>query len=174
IGGGIGTFSIPGAVTNGGLVWAPDGEAILGGGALGLVRIDLATGKRRTLVGIGDAAFSPDGRRLAYAAGGECRDRVGIYVAKADGTNGRRLSNSCRIVGTPGPDVLHGDFSRVVLGLGGNDTLYADDAGYYFQGVTLDGGGGADRLNGGYGQDTLLGGPGNDTLSGGPSKDVLV
>ena len=134
------TFSIQGAVTNGGLVWSPDGKTIFGGGARGLVGIELATGKRRTLAGIPSAVFSPNGRLIAFAAGGECRDRVGIYIANAEGTGRRRLTNDCRIVGTDGPGVLHGDFSRVVLGLGGNDTLYADDTYYFFDGNTLEGG----------------------------------
>ena len=52
--------------------------------------------------------------------------------------------------------------------------FYADDAYYFFDGNTLFGGPGDDRLVGGYGQDKLYGGPGHDTLSGGPSIDVLV
>lgn len=69
---------------------------------------------------------------------------------------------------------MHGDFSRVVLGLGGDDLLFADDTYYFFDGNTLVGGPGNDCLFGGDGQDTLLGGPGNDTLMGGASIDVLV
>jgi Ca2+-binding RTX toxin-like protein len=125
-------------------------------------------------VGIEDPAVSPDGRLLAYSAGGECRDRLGIYVANADGTDRRRLTNSCRIVGTAGPDVLHADWSRVVLGLGGDDTLYADDTGYFFEGNTLYGGPGDDALIGGSGQDILDGGPGDDTLVGGANNDTLT
>lgn len=173
IGGSTVTYSIRGAY-RGDLVWKPSTSIVFGAGTVGLVGIDVTTGKRQTLVGLDGALFSNDGKRISWVAGGECRDRDGIYVANADGTNRRRLTNSCRIVGTPGPDVLHGDFSRVLVGLGGNDTLYADDTGYFFQGITLNGGPGADVLNGGYGQDRLLGGPGNDTLLGGPSIDVLI
>jgi Tol biopolymer transport system component len=172
--GGSVAFEIPGAVTNGAIVWAPDGSAIYGAGNRGLVRIDLATGKRRTLIGIPNGVFSPDGRLIAYTSGGECRDRVGIYVANTDGTNRRRLTNSCRVYGTDGPDTLHGSFSQVVLGLGGDDTLYADDTYYFFDGNTLYGGTGNDRLFGGFGQDDLYGGTGDDVLDGGPSADVLV
>jgi hypothetical protein len=173
IGGASRTFAIARAVTNGEIVWAPNGKTVYGSGATGLVGITLATGKRTMLTGIDDAVFSPGGTQIAYVDGGECRDRDGIYVANADGTNRRRLTNSCRVVGTAGPDVLHGSFSQVVLGLGGNDTLYADDTGYFFQGDTLIGGPGNDHLIGGSGRDTLIGGPGNDVLSGGPSADVL-
>jgi Ca2+-binding RTX toxin-like protein len=76
-----------------------------------------------------------------------------------DGTARRRVSNSCRIYGTDGPDTLHGDYSQVVLGLGGDDTLYADDTYYYFDGDTLYGGPGNDTLDGGDARDTLSGGP---------------
>jgi Ca2+-binding RTX toxin-like protein len=176
-GGGTRYFDIPGAVTNGSLVWAPDGRTVFGAGRLGLVGIDLRTGREQVLTGIPLVAqpeFSPDGQHLAFAAGGECRDRLGIYVANADGTHRRRITNSCTITGTDGPDVLHGDFSQIVVGLGGDDTLYADDTYYYFDGDSLYGGAGNDTLYGGYAQDSLYGGPGNDVLSGGPSKDLLI
>jgi RTX calcium-binding nonapeptide repeat (4 copies)/WD40-like Beta Propeller Repeat len=170
----VGYYEIVGSVTNGAIVWTPDGGTVYGAGGEGLVGIDLASGRRRTLVGITNAVFSPDGRLLAYAAGGECRDRVGIYIANAVGTTRRRITNSCSVFGTAGPDVLHGSFSQVVFGLGGDDTLYADDTYYYFDGNTLYGGQGNDTLVGGFGQDTLDGGPGNDALTGGPSADILV
>ena len=171
--GGSVVFEISGAVTNGAIVWAPDSSAVYAAGSRGLVRIDLATGKRRTLAGISNGVFSPDGRLIAYTSGGECRDRVGVYIADARGTARRRVTNSCSIYGTDGPDVLHGDFSRVLYGLGGDDDLYADDTYYFFDGNTLIGGSGDDRLFGGFAQDTLLGGPGNDTLTGDASADVL-
>ena len=171
--GGLVTLKIAGAVTNGSIVWAPDGRTIFGAGSAGLVGIDLDTGARHTLTGISNAVFSPDGRRIAYAAGGECRDRVGIYWANAEATARTRVTNSCRIYGTSGPDVIHADFSRVVYGAAGDDVLYADDTYYFFDGNTLIGGPGNDLLIGGYAQDTLLGGPGNDTIEGGPSIDVI-
>jgi Tol biopolymer transport system component len=176
------TFPVRGA--EGPIVWMPDGKAILVTTLYALVRIDLATGKERTLLGkkqysfflptIRDPVLSPDGSLIAYSAGGECRDRLGIYVAEPDGSDPRRISNSCRIVGTDGPDVLHASCSQVVLGLGGNDTLYADDPCYYFEGDTLYGGPGDDTLLGGPGNDILYGGPGNDTIEGGPGSDILV
>jgi hypothetical protein len=176
IGGATRSFSI-GGYSNGTIVWSPDGRSVYADSENGLVAIDLATGRGRMLAGIpavSGAVFSPDGTRIAYAAGGECRDRLGIYVANADGTQRRRLSNSCRVVGTDGPDTLHGSFSQVVVGLGGNDSLYADDTYYYFDGNTLLGGPGDDLLIGGDGMDTLYGGPGDDRLSGGTYKDTLV
>jgi hypothetical protein len=156
------------------VTWSPDCQAVLASGRNGLVWIALAGGRRRTLVGIDNAVFSANGSLIAYSAGGECRDRLGIYVAKPDGSDRRRVSNSCRIVGTAGPDALHAAWSQVVLGLGGDDTLYADDTYYYFDGDTLYGGPGNDTLIGGSGEDILYGGPGNDTLTGGPNNDVLI
>jgi Ca2+-binding RTX toxin-like protein len=89
----------------------------------------------------------------------------------------RSEPNHCRvsrIYGTDGPDTLHGDFSQVLLGLGGDDTLYADDNSYFFDGISLYGGPDNDKLYGGYARDDLYGGPGDDYLSGGPSKDLLI
>jgi Tol biopolymer transport system component len=174
IGGATRAFAIAGATTNGDIVWAPNGKTIYGSGRAGLVGIALASGKRTTLAGIDSAVFSPSGTQIAWVAGGECRDRDGIYVANADGTNRRRITNSCRVVGTAGPDVLHGTFSQVVLGLGGNDTLYADDTYYFFDGDSLYGGPGNDRLVGGYGRDILNGGPGDDVITGGGSADTIT
>jgi Tol biopolymer transport system component len=138
-----------------------------------LVRLDVATGKQ-TLVSYGDgAAFSNDGRWMAFSSGGECRDRVGVYVMRVNGTQRRRLTNDCTIRGTAGADTLHGTaLADDVLGLGGNDRLSASDPGY--AGDTLEGGPGDDTLVGATRQDTLYGGPGDDTLSGGPSGDALL
>jgi Ca2+-binding RTX toxin-like protein len=165
------------------IVWGSTGS-LLAANRDGYVRIDLSTSAQRQILGargsptfpqptFTGATFSRDGSSLAYSTGGECRDRLGIYVAKPDGSDPRRISNSCRIVGTEGPDVLHGDWSRVVLGLGGDDTLYADDTGYYFQANTLYGGAGNDTLYGGHGDDTLYGGPGDDVIDAGLGSDVI-
>ena len=137
-----------------------------------LVRLDLATGTRRAL-SYGDAAvFSPDHQSMAFANGGECRDRPGVYVMQVDGTKRRRLTNDCRIRGTAGNDTLHGtELAEVLVGGKGNDRLLAVDTGYV--GDTLDGGPGSDTLVGAIQSDTLLGGAGNDTLNGGPSADWL-
>jgi Ca2+-binding RTX toxin-like protein len=82
------------------------------------------------------------------------------------------------IVGTDGPDVLHGTPGRdviwagagddVVYGLEGNDIVCGgpgDDAIY--------GEAGNDRIYGGAGNDVIYGGEGNDVLRGGPGDDVL-
>ena len=137
-----------------------------------LVRLDLATGAHRALSFGDTAVFSPDHLSIAFANGGECRDRPGVYVMQVDGTKRRRLTNDCRIQGTAGNDTLHGtELADVLVGGKGNDRLLAVDTGYV--GDTLDGGTGNDVLVGAIQSDTLLGGPGNDTLNGGPSADWL-
>lgn len=168
---------VPGGTTSSELAWTPDGSEIWAGADGGLVAVDVSTRKTRRLfrfsilAGAG-LSWSPDGTRLAFAAGGECRDRWGIYVAKSDGTELRRITNDCRIVGTPGADELRGTALADVLdGLGGDDRLFAFDPGYV--GDTLEGGPGDDVLTGDYRPDTLEGGSGSDILRGGPSGDLL-
>jgi hypothetical protein len=173
-GAGIRRVDVSGTGAYGSVVWSADGGTIYASTIHGLLRLDLASGERRLISSLPGGVLSPDGSRIAYTAGGECRDRVGIYVANVDGSGARRVSNSCRITGTDDPDVLHGSFSQVVVGLGGDDTLYADDTYYYSDGDTLYGGPGDDTLNGGFARDILYGGPGKDTLFGGASKDILV
>jgi TolB protein len=164
------------AATNSEVAWTPDGSQIWVGVDGGLVAVDLSTGKTRRLFRFSILAgagldWSPDGTRVTFAAGGECRDRMGIYVAETSGAV-RRITNDCRIIGTEGADELRGtELADVVIGLGGNDTLLAVDPGYV--GDTLEGGSGADVLTGDYRPDTLEGGSGSDILRGGPSGDVL-
>ncbi|MFL5295554.1 MAG: hypothetical protein ACJ798_04150 [Phenylobacterium sp.] len=72
--------------------------------------------------------------------------------------------------GTSGDDSLTaGDHTRLIFGLGGNDTLAGGS-----ESDAIFGGSGADRLGGGGGNDLLLGGEGNDTLSGGTGGDTLA
>jgi Tol biopolymer transport system component len=51
-----------------------------------LVRLDLKTSKQRILSFGHGAELSHDGRSIAFSNGGECRDREGVYVIRADGT----------------------------------------------------------------------------------------
>jgi Tol biopolymer transport system component len=138
-----------------------------------LVRLEVATGKRRILSFGHGAEFSRNGQRLSFSSGGECRDREGMYVMRVNGSGLRRLTNDCSIRGTANADTLHGtELADALLGLGGNDRLLANDPGYV--GDTLDGGPGNDVLVGAFRQDTLDGGPGDDTLDGGASADTLI
>jgi Tol biopolymer transport system component len=157
-----------------GLSWMPDGRSLLGGTNKGIVRLDLQDGSTTRLSRFGYRPQpSPDGSRIAFSGGGECQDRNGIVVIRASGGGQRRVTNDCRIVGTAGPDTLRGTiFADVLVGLAGNDRLFALDGNYV--GDTLLGGPGDDVLSGGYWGDLLVGGPGLDKLYGGLSADQLV
>jgi Ca2+-binding RTX toxin-like protein len=85
-----------------------------------------------------------------------------------------RLTNSCRIAGTSGDDVLMGtSLADVILGEAGNDTLRAVPSADRL-GDTLLGGPGNDLLVGSNQTDSLDGGPGNDILRGGADGDLLI
>jgi hypothetical protein len=155
--------------------WAPDGRSLVFARNFrdGLYRVDLATGKSRRLTSFGGTpALSPDGTRIAFAGGGECRDRVGIYVLRSDSNQASRITHDCRIRGTEGDDVLRGTaLADVLVGLAGNDRLVAVDP--YYMGDTLLGGDGDDVLVGGWRGEILKGGRGDDVLKGGNSGDWL-
>lgn len=158
----------------GALAWMPDGRSLLGATKEGIIRLDSqdASTTRLSRFGYGPQP-SPDGSQIAFSGGGECQDRNGILVMRADGKGQHRVTNDCRIVGTAGPDTLRGTiFADVLDGLDGNDRLFALDGNYV--GDTLLGGPGDDVLSGGYWRDLLVGGPGGDKLYGGPSADRLV
>lgn len=145
--------------------------------------LELTTGRESRLLGPtlepryaddGSPAFSRDGSRLAFAGGRECRDRIGIFVVRASGRGATlRASNDCHILGTKRDDLLRGTpQADVLLGLEGDDRLFAVGAAYV--GDSLSGDSGADVLVGGPEADTLEGGAGDDLLLGGKSGDVLV
>lgn len=92
----------------------------------------------------------------------------------ADGTSWdiAALKEKARtITGTPGSDYIggYGDQKNIILGLDGDDTLYA--AG---QGDQLAGGSGNDALYGSSGADLLDGGVGDDRLEGSAGNDTYV
>ena len=148
--------------------WSPDGRWL----AVDSRMIDTRTGRTRATPNGAAVVWSPDGSRVAYVSTGECRDRFGLYLARADGADVRRITNDCRIRGTQGPDQLRGTpLADVLVGLAGDDLLEASDPGY--MGDTLLGGDGDDVLRGDYQPDTLDGGRGDDRLRGGPSGDAL-
>jgi len=171
---GLRTFPGPGVTNSDAFAWAPDGRSIIyaRGVTQGLFRLDIATGETRRLTAFGGMpAVSPNGARLAFAGGGECRDREGIYVAAATGGQISRITNDCRIVGTARNDVLRGtDLADVLDGLAGNDRLVAVSGSF---GDTLLGGDGNDVLTGSELGDVLRGGRGADRLLGGNSQDDL-
>lgn len=175
--------------------WSPDGRRIAivrenrtqSTSAI-LVMNDDGSGVRRLHAGA-DPAWSPDGRRIAFSFAGEC-EGTGIFVIDARGGRLARLTNSCRLVGTPRADLLLGSNGRdVIRALGGNDTVRANPGNarsvYYGWGDAddVDGGSGRDTiigardrdvLRGGRGNDRLYGGDGGDRLFGGADDDLLV
>lgn len=163
--------------------WSPRGTQIAVS-VQSLWILDVASGDSRLLAPSGDfPAWSPDGGQLAFSSGGECRNRVAIYrIDVADAGRPVRLTNDCRIVGTPGRDSLVGTrLFDLITGLGGGDVLTSFDADYVGDSLeggagddVLVGGGYQDVLNGGPGDDRLVGGADRDDLRGGPGKDVLL
>jgi Tol biopolymer transport system component len=172
---------------SGPFAWTPDARAIVytkvQGDKSGLAELNLATRRERMLLAPTlegryaddiEPTFAPDGIRLAFSGGRECRDRRGISVVSTDDrSRAIRVSNDCRVVGTAKDDTLRGTrLADVLVGLSGDDRLLALDALYV--GDSLRGGPGDDILVGASRSDVLEGGPGQDRLYGGPSGDTLV
>lgn len=172
------------------VAWSPDGRSLVYSG-FGIVHLDLATATHVRITKFGaQATLSPDGSTIAFAGGGECKDRIGIYRVPTTGGAPTRLTNDCRIRGTDGRDRLDGtELADVIFGFGGDDILTANDLAYQgddlyggtgddvvngaFRSDVVDGGPGRDRLFGNANADTLRGGPGRDAFWGGGGKDVL-
>jgi CSLREA domain-containing protein len=118
----------------------------------------------------GKACETTDARGLPRTFGGTCD--VGAYERATCGDFGPKKTRLINVVGTAGPDELHGVHGGTadgIAGLGGNDTLKGLGAG-----DCLLGGAGKDRLFGGDGKDQLFGGAGKDTLKGNKANDRLA
>ena len=85
------------------LSWAPDSRMVLYSievhtaqdATPGVRSLDVRTGEQKTIIASGgDAHYSPDGSKITFVAVGDCPSS-GIYVANADGSNARRLTNDC-------------------------------------------------------------------------------
>ena len=106
-----------------------------------IVRPD-GTGRRKVVrTGGGGGIWLADGRHVLAVGSGACR-RSGILRIDVFARTVKRLTNRCRIDGTPGADELRGSPLRDLI----------------------DGRGGADQIVGGGGDDRISGGPGNDTI----------
>jgi Ca2+-binding RTX toxin-like protein len=111
--------------------------------------------------------WSPDGSKIAFAAGRECL-RWGIYVFDLTTGAEQRVTNRCSYSGTGHADVLTGtSFRDLLFGLAGADRVVGLGGDDY-----IDGGRGNDRIFGGGGRDTLYGGPGADRVSCGTGRDT--
>ena len=154
--------------------WRPDGAAIavtrLRDGRTEVLTVNPDGTGARVFGPGGELTWSPDGNHVAFVWHGRCPEtRLGVFVAKADGSDAQRLTNDCRFEGGPGDDVLRGTADDDFLfGRGGADVLvdgYGQDR--------LDGGDGSDRLAGGEEADLLVGGRGHDIIRGGGGRDLI-
>jgi hypothetical protein len=118
---------------------------------------------RRRVVSTGGSggAWLADSRHLLAVGSGACR-RSGILEVDAFARTVKRLTNRCRIDGTPRADHIRGTPLRDLIdGRGGADTIV--------------GGGGGDRISGGTGDDTIFSKDRyRDTVSCGPGRDRVV
>jgi Ca2+-binding RTX toxin-like protein len=155
------------------LAWSPDGRRLAWASASGLTVAAEDGSDVHTVPDLAaqTVAWSPDGTKLAVAATEPpCETRSGVFVVDAETLAARRLTNDCRIAGTPGDDrISAGAFEDVVSGGAGNDAI---DGGTWAD--RLDGGPGDDAIEGGGGADTLTGGPGRDRISGGAGRDTIL
>lgn len=122
-------------------------------------------------------AWSPDGRTLAVAGVSLQPCLPGVHVVDATGGPLAWLTNDCRIVGTPGDDVLRVRAPARVRALGGDDRIVIAAGGWPRGGTQVDAGAGGDVVvaeSGAASLDTVLGGAGNDVLRGGTQDDTLV
>jgi len=153
------------------MTWEPGAEAVT---LEGTYVVDLRSGAVTRIVEGAQPAWSPDGTRLAFVADRECGGKGGIHVLNVARQTVSRLTNNCRLLGTPGPDFLTGTDDRELLfGFGGDDVLRADATNEGYSRDTVYGGDGADRLLGGVGADDLFGEGGDDTIKGGYGPDVI-
>jgi CSLREA domain-containing protein len=118
-----------------------------------------------------------DARGLPRTFAGSCD--VGAYERATCGDFGPKKPRLINVVGTAGPDLLHGAHggtSDGIAGLGGDDTLKGLQGGDCILGGAgrdrLFGGDFKDQLFGGAGKDLLKGQRGNDRLAGGKGKDT--
>ena len=120
------------------------------------------TGRRGVVrTGGGGGTWLADGRYLLAVGSGACR-RSGILEIDAFARTVKRLTNRCRIDGTPQADDLRGTPLRDLIdGRGGPDAIV--------------GGGGDDRISGGPGNDTIVSKDRyRDSVGCGPGADRVV
>jgi Ca2+-binding RTX toxin-like protein len=155
------------------VAWAPDGRRIAStiGYRLAIAASDGSGVRTLADIEAWTVAWSPDGTSLAVAAFADpCWTRPGIFVVDAASLEARRLTNDCRVTGTPRNDRLYGtEDDDVFAGLGGDDRISAGDGD-----DRVDGGAGDDVVAAGNGSDVVDGGPGSDVLSGGDGRDKLT
>ncbi len=123
-----------------------------------------------------------------------CHNQVATIIG-TQGDDGDTMTSADPLLGTEGPDVIHGlGGNDLILGLGGDDLICAGDgddavSGDDFGEEVNDGNdkiilgkgndlgvgrGGNDIIFGGPGSDIIVGDTGNDNLGGGPGDDFLI
>lgn len=148
--------------------------------------------------GLQTPAWSPDGSWIAANVRGGDHCGNGIELIRPDGSDWRRITNDCRIFGTPGPDrilgtpgpdlIYAGQGDDVVETGGEEDLIYAGAGDDVINAGNGDdfiyAGAGDDRVYtgraftsqaawGGPGDDRMIGGPGWDVLGGGAGRDII-
>jgi hypothetical protein len=170
-------------------IWSPDGTQLLfvrarrtAFGPRDDVFVADASGRnaRPVFAGAKYGVWSPDGTRVAVPSTGPCNG-LGVYVVRVSTRSARRISNDCRVFGTPRADRLLGTRERdLIWGRAGNDFIDASPGnpkvlwGPRLDHNFVDGGAGNDRILGRSGQDVLIGGPGRDMVSGGGQDDRIL
>lgn len=83
------------AVSYGPAVWSPDGFTIAVESTAGIKTMDVLTGRETTVTRGHDhnPAWSPDGRRIAFARMDDQGANRAIYIVDVDGTNLKQLTN---------------------------------------------------------------------------------
>lgn len=109
--------------------------------------------------------------------GGEGNDTVTYSGSPADDTVAIASDGSAGVatsdLSTGGAPQLTSDVENLTVnGRGGNDTITAANGLAGLTALSINGGGGDDRLTGGDGNDLLIGGPGDDVISGGRGNDA--
>jgi Tol biopolymer transport system component len=107
--------------------WAPDGRRLTFQ-RRGLVYIADAVGRgQRRLVRGTRPSWSANGRLIAYA-GTKCGPHQGIHLINPAGTQRRRVTNFCFIVGSPANDRIRGTVGNDrIIAAAGNDRIWVRD-----------------------------------------------
>ncbi|MGO4704412.1 putative Ig domain-containing protein [Microvirga sp. 2MCAF38] len=170
VAGGVGHDSLFGGEGNDTL-YGEDGNDYLDGGA----GVDTMAGGR------GDDVYIVSAGDVIVEAAGEGIDTV---YSSADIVLPKHFENLILTgdatygYGNSSNNVIHAaSHGGVMLGYGGNDSIYGSEARDRLYGMTgndrIYGGGGDDYLVGNEGADTIYGGAGNDSIKGDSGNDVL-
>jgi dipeptidyl aminopeptidase/acylaminoacyl peptidase len=146
--------------------WSPDGTKLLVEAENDLFAVDPEGGNRTRLTSSsaydGQAAYSPDGSRIAFMSTRDGQARV--WVMNADGSDPHTITSnfpgSARPTWSPdGSQIAFTTGYSSVWITSGNDRII--------------GGEGRDAINGDDGNDTIVAGPGSDLVNGGDGDDTI-